>query len=218
MAAPAAAGGHGNRRRRTRKDLLEAAARLSADGHAPSMEEVAAEALVSRATIYRYFPNVETLLAEAAAHAVMPDPHTLFANDPATDPVARVDRAEAAMHAGMYAHEMPLRMTLAQALLASAKAEAAGMPLRQNRRLPMIEAALAPVRDRFDKQAYDRLCQSLCLVFGLEGMVMFRDVLQVGPDRAREVKSWAIRALVEAALREGLPPTGRKGGARRRGR
>ena len=115
MAAPAAAGGHGNRRRRTRKDLLEAAARLSADGHAPSMEEVAAEALVSRATIYRYFPNVETLLAEAAAHAVMPDPHTLFANDPATDPVARVDRAEAAMHAGMYAHEMPLRMTLAQA-------------------------------------------------------------------------------------------------------
>ncbi|MFC3231224.1 helix-turn-helix domain-containing protein [Marinibaculum pumilum] len=216
MPAPAAGGGHGNRRRRTRKDLLEAAARLSADGHAPSMEEVAAEALVSRATIYRYFPNVESLLAEAAAHAVMPDPRILFADDPATDPVVRVDRAEAAMHEGMYAHEMPLRMTLAQALLAGMKAETAGMPLRQNRRLPLIEAALAPVRDRLDTATYDRLCQALCLVFGLETMVMFRDVLQVDPDRAREVKSWAIRALVEAALREAPPPA--PGGTRRRRR
>ena len=50
---------------RTRKGLLEAAARLIRQGRKPSMEEVAQEALVSRATAYRHFANVESILAEA---------------------------------------------------------------------------------------------------------------------------------------------------------
>ena len=39
-----------NQRYRTRKDLLDAAARLLKAGRSPSLEEVAAEAKVSRAT------------------------------------------------------------------------------------------------------------------------------------------------------------------------
>lgn len=201
--SPAAGAGHANRRLRTRKDLLRAAARLSAGGVAPSMEEVAAEALVSRATAYRYFSNVEALLIEAAVDATMPDPQALFADDPSTDPAARVDRAEAAMHERAYANELSLRLTLAQALQHSAKGAVSGVPLRQNRRTPLIQAALAPARDRFTRDGYDRLCQALALLFGLESMVVFRDVLQVGPERARAVKGWAIHALVAAALAEG---------------
>ncbi|MFN3628321.1 MAG: TetR family transcriptional regulator, partial [Parvibaculum sp.] len=45
-----------NQKRRTRKDLLQAAARLLKEGRNPSLEEIAEEALVSRATAYRYFP------------------------------------------------------------------------------------------------------------------------------------------------------------------
>jgi len=55
-----------NQKRRTRKDLLLAAARLLQQGKRPSLEEVAEAALVSRATAYRYFPGVEPLLVEAA--------------------------------------------------------------------------------------------------------------------------------------------------------
>ncbi len=228
--ADRAGGGHANRRLRTRKDLLHAASRLSAGGVAPSMEAVAAEALVSRATAYRYFPNVEALLIEAAIDALMPEPQALFAADPSTDPAARLDRAETAMHERIYANELPLRLTLAQALQQAAKQDGdgqagspgGGVPLRQNRRTPLIEAALAPARDRFTPSGYRHLCQSLALVFGLESMVVFRDVLQVGPDRAREVKRWAIHALVAAALAEGDAasagrPAGGRGKARRAG-
>ena len=59
-----------HRRRRTRKDLLEAAARLMEQGKKPTLEEIAEEALVSRATAYRYFPSVEALLNEAQYRAV----------------------------------------------------------------------------------------------------------------------------------------------------
>ncbi len=34
-------------------------------------------------------------------------------------------------------------------------------------------------------------------------MVVFKDVLQLDDARARKVKRWAIRALVEAAKRQG---------------
>src|SRR5690606_29203736 len=63
---PARARSRANQRLRTRKDLLRAAARLLAAGRTPTLEEVAAEALVSRATAYRYFPGIEALLLEAA--------------------------------------------------------------------------------------------------------------------------------------------------------
>ena len=43
----------GNQKQRTRKDLLQAASRLTKQGLRPSLEEVAAEAMVSRATAYR---------------------------------------------------------------------------------------------------------------------------------------------------------------------
>ena len=62
-----------NQKRRTRKDLLQAAARLLKEGRNPSLEEIAEEALVSRATAYRYFPNVEALLIEAPLDLALPD-------------------------------------------------------------------------------------------------------------------------------------------------
>jgi hypothetical protein len=70
----------------------------------------------------------------------------------------------------------------------------------------LIEAALAPARARFDDRSYEDLTAALALVFGTESMIVFRDVQPLTPARAREVKSWAIRALVDAAL-EGKRPS-----------
>lgn len=62
--------------------------------------------------------------------------------------------------------------------------------------------ALAPACHRFRDASYERLCAALALIFGAESMIVFRDVLGVDPDTARAVKSWAMRALVRAALEE----------------
>ena len=83
-------GGRPNQKRRTRKDLLQAAARLMKQGRKPDLEEIAEEALVSRATAYRYFPGVEALLVEAALDVAVPEPHEVLRDAPADDPVARL--------------------------------------------------------------------------------------------------------------------------------
>lgn len=191
-----------NRQRRTRKDLLQAGARLVQDGTTPSMDEVAEAALVSRATAYRYFPNVEALLVEAALDTAVPDPHSLFAEDGSSDPEQRVDRAEAALHEMVIRNEVPLRLMLIQSLQQALKGADSTVPIRQNRRIPLIEAALRPARGRLAPEVYDRLCAALAMIFGTESMVVFRDVLRIDPDRARDVKSWALTVLVRAALAE----------------
>jgi AcrR family transcriptional regulator len=192
-----------NQRYRTRKDLIDAAGRLMKNGHKPSLEEVAEAARVSRATAYRYFPNVEALLAEAPVDAGAPDWEALFASDGSTDPEERIDRAEAAMHRLVYDNEVAIRLMLS-ATLARAAGEGADdtVPYRQNRRTPLIDAALAPARGRFKKGSYGRLRAALAMIFGSESMVVFRDVLRLDEKIARDVKSWAVRALVRAALAE----------------
>lgn len=195
--------GRRNQRRRTRKDLLLAASRLLQRGSKPSMDEVAEEALVSRATAYRYFPSLEALLIEAPLEAAIPEPGDLFADDRSLDPEARVDKAESALHTMIYQNEAQLRLMLASSLEQAAKARGKDTtPVRQNRRTPLIEAALAPARDRFDDAIYQKLCAALALVFGTESMLVFRDVVPLDEKAAREAKSWAVQALVRAALKE----------------
>jgi AcrR family transcriptional regulator len=198
--------GRSNQRHRTRKDLLAAAARLLKGGRAPDMDAVAAEAMVSRATAYRYFPSIEALLIEAPLEGAVPEPHDVFAGDDSTDPALRIDKAEAALHESVYRNEALLRVMLAASLERKAQGEGAaaaatdGIPIRQNRRTPLIEAALAPARDRLTDAAYEKLRAALALIFGVESMVVFSDVLGLDEKTARQVNSWAARALVRAAI------------------
>ena len=192
-----------NQRYRTRKDLITAAALLMKKGRKPTLEEVAEAALVSRATAYRYFPNVEALLVEASIDIAVPDGEALFAGDLSVDPEERIDRAEAAMHRMVFENETAIRHMLASSLAqAAASAGPDTVPRRQNRRQPLIEAALAPARRRFKDSSYTKLRAALAVIFGSESMVVFRDVLRVDEKTARNVKSWAVRALVRAALAE----------------
>jgi AcrR family transcriptional regulator len=190
--------GRPNQRRRTRKDLLEAAARLMRQGHKPSLEEVAEAALVSRATAYRYFPSIEALMLEATLDVAAPSADEVLRNAP-VDPVTRVERVDAAFEAMMSANEAGLRMMLAQSLQRSLAADGAKLPKRQNRRSPLIEAALEPVRKQFRPADLQMLSRALALVIGTEGMVVFKDVLRISDAEARKTRRWAIRALVEAA-------------------
>jgi AcrR family transcriptional regulator len=189
-----------NQELRTRKDLLLAAGRLIGRGRKPTIDEVAEAALVSRATAYRYFRNIEALLAEVPVDAAVGDPTAIFAEDTSDDPEARIDKAEAFVHETVYRNEAQIRILLASSIGRDMTDET--LPSRQNRRMPLIEAALATARHRFRDPDYERLRAALALIIGPEAMIVFRDVIRLDEEAARAVKSWAARALVRAALED----------------
>lgn len=191
----AVSGERSNQRSRTRRDLLEAALRVSAGGKAATLEAIAQEAGVSRATAYRYFPNVDDLLAEASLHVSFPDPQCL--SGAPEDPVERLMIVDEAVERMIDANETALRMMIASA--SRLPLHSAGVPARQNRRLPLIEAALAPARSDFAPDAYRHLTHALCLAIGTEAMLVFKDVLHLSPKQARDVRRWAIKSLIDAA-------------------
>ena len=142
--------GRPNQKTRTRKDLLQAASRLMKQGRTLTLEEVAEEALVSRATAYRYFPSAEALLVEAAVDVAVPEPAELFRDDSSRDPVARLQRVETTLYDMILANESLLRAMLSHTIQQRGQADDNDkLPRRQNRRTPLIEAALEPARDQF---------------------------------------------------------------------
>jgi AcrR family transcriptional regulator len=192
--------GRPNQRTRTRKDLLQAASRLMKQGRRPTLEEVAEEALVSRATAYRYFPSLDALLIEAPLEGAVPDPNNLFQDASSDDPIERLERVDAALADMISANESSLRLMLASSLQRSVNGERrSDVPARQNRRTALVEAALAPARSQFTPAGLKALTKSLALIIGTESMVVLKDVLQLDEDGARKVRRWAIRALVDAA-------------------
>ena len=191
--------GRPNQRRRTRKALLEAATRLVKQGRRPSLEEIAEEAMVSRATAYRYFPKLDALLLEAALDVAVPEPEAMLSGAPADDAAARVQRVDEGLHAMILANEAQLRTMLAHSLQRAPAGEEDRLPARQNRRAHLIDAALAPVRKQFRPSSLKLLSQALSLVIGTEAMVVCKDVLQLDDAETRKLKRWTIRALVDAA-------------------
>lgn len=192
--------GRPRQRLRTRKDLLSAATRLMQDGKKPSLEEVAEEALVSRATAYRYFPGVEALLIEASLDVAFPDPEGLFSEFDSSDPLERLEHADSAVAEMLQTHEIALRMMLVHSLQKSLEGDSGSATSRQNRRTPLIEAALLPVAEALDVEVAAKLKAALGLVIGTESMIVFKDVLQLDEHEAHQVRRWVMRALLREAF------------------
>src|ERR1700751_1453622 len=94
---------------RTRQDLLKAAASLMQQGRIPKLAEVAEEAMVSRATAYRYFSSDEALITEAAIHGQTPTAEHLFADyDKVLDPEKRLSKANAVMHDFIWGNQLQM--------------------------------------------------------------------------------------------------------------
>lgn len=192
--------GRANQRLRTRKDLLDAAARLMQRGGRPTLEEVAQEAMVSRATAYRYFPSPEALMLEAAVHIAVPEPAALFADFANEDPAARLQRVDAALHDMVQANETAMRLMLASMLEQSAGRAPSDPPARQNRRAGLIAAALAPAEGRLGPEQRALLSQAAALLVGAEALFVAKDVLQLDDAETRKIKQWALAVLTRAAL------------------
>ncbi len=184
-------------RGRTRKAIVRAAARLLERGGRPSLDGVAAEAEVSRATAYRYFPGLDALLSEAAVDALVPEPEDLFGADAPKGAAERLALVDATFDRACREREVPLRLMLARTLERSVQPGGDEAPLRQNRRVPMIEQALAPLGSGVDRE---HLIPALAMVIGTEGLIALKDVVGLDEAQSRAVRRWAIAALLKAAL------------------
>jgi len=188
---------------RTRKLMLQAAIALMQSGITPSVTEVAEAAEVSRATAYRYFPSqaalVQAVVDEALGpilkwHSNDPDPKTRIRDLLATS-MPRIDEFEATFKAA-------LKLSLDQ--WAQRQAGTLGNEPRFTRghRVDLLKDVTAPLDGKIAPAKRVRLEHALSLVFGVETLVVLKDIWGLSAAEAQDVAEWAATILVDATLSE----------------
>lgn len=195
-------------RRRTRAAIVDAAARLLAEGREPSVAEIAEEADVSRRTVYLHFPTLEQLMIDATVGLLADSTHSaeLDPEPHGSDVRARVRSLMRAL-LEMSDEALPLGRRLIRLTVESpAEDLPTDTPRRGYRRTEWIEHAVEPLREQLTDEQFQRLVSGLSVVLGWEAMIVLRDLRAL--DRAAEarVTEWAAMALLDAMLVEaGLP-------------
>jgi AcrR family transcriptional regulator len=183
--------------RRTRKAIVDAAARSLAEGTIPTVAAAAEQAEVSRATAYRYFPTQHALLVEAQLQAAVKPPDA-SATTAIADPAERLAALVRTVNDWAYENEAHLRLLLRMSLLP----DDAGEPSfrRPAKRLELLDEWLDSVHAQLDDEASARLRNALALLFGIDPVVTFTDVCQISQAEAQEVLTWAAKAMIRAGL------------------
>lgn len=187
--------GRREQKARTRGALLAATRTLLERGVHPTVEDAAAEAGISRATAYRYFPNQRGLLAAARPSL---DADSLLGDDPPADPEERLITVVDAIIRLTFEAEPALRAMLRLSLDPDRGED--DVPFRTGRRVVWVEDALAPLRGRLPRRELRRLVIAIASAVGIDSLVWLTDVAGLSRDEAADTMRWSARALLRAAL------------------
>ena len=189
-------------RGRTFKRLLDEAVVLVRRGRIPSVAEVAQSAGVSRATAYRYFPSRSKLVSAVIAEALAPVQRAVPQSG---DAKQRLHELLDRTYSRFAAYEPHMRAAL-QLALEHQSLETAGLleeePFRRGQRTEILATTIAPLKKKLSKKTYDRLLRALAVVYGIEPMVILKDICGASDRETEAVVRWMMDALVDAAMRE----------------
>jgi len=192
--------GQGHRGRVFRRLLAEAVA-LVRRGRIPSVAEVAQSAGVSRATAYRYFPSRSKLVSAVIAEALGPVRRAVPQQG---DAKRRLHELVDRTYSRFREYEPHMRAAL-QLALEHQSLEVAGLleeePFRRGQRTEILDIAVAPLKERLPKKEYARLLRALAVVYGIEPMVILKDICHASDRETEAVVRWMMDALVDAALK-----------------
>ncbi|HVY07977.1 MAG TPA: helix-turn-helix domain-containing protein [Burkholderiales bacterium] len=190
--------------------MLDAAMRLMQDGLIPSVSDVAEAAQVSRATAYRYFPSQSSLIQAAVDEALGP---ILAWTSDSKDAQERIAELVTFAYPRMEGYEATLKAALRLALDQWARRHAGlfgeEQPMVRGNRIGLLNSAVQPLKQQLGRAGFERLTQSLSLVFGTEAFVVLKDIWGLEPRRAEDVALWTCRALIQAAISEAASTTAR---------
>lgn len=191
-------------RARTGRLVLQTAIDLMQRGLTPSVAEVAEAAGVSRATAYRYFPSQAAIVQAVVDAALGPildwksgssDPERRVVNLINTA-LPRIEEFEATFKAA-------LRLSLEQWSQSEESPMGQEPQFKRGHRIDLLKQALVPLQDRLPPSELDRLTQALSLVFGVEVLIVLKDIWGLDGEACADIAGWAGAMLVRGAVGSG---------------
>jgi AcrR family transcriptional regulator len=194
MAVPYQQTGRVQQKTRTREALLAAMRALLATGMTPTVEEVAAQAAVSRTTAYRYFPTQQDLLVAAYPEI---EKESVLGDDAPDELNARFEIVFTEMARQITENEIPLRAMLR--LSPETPSKRGELLLRRGRRSVWLADALSPLRKHLTPPAFDRLVLAIAATTGIEAFIWLTDMAGLSAGEALKIMRFSAQTLLDAA-------------------
>ena len=192
---PPSEGGRARQKERTRRAIVDASRELTRSGAEVTMPRIAERAMVSEATMYRYFPDLNSLLRETLA-GLWPDPAEALAPVEASrDPAERVAFACEFLLRGVHAVQGSVRAAISLTIT-----EPARVRDRPGLRFGLIDHALAPFAASLAPAAMARLKLDLAVVVSAEAFFTLTDLCGLAPDDAIASAVRTATTLTRAAF------------------
>lgn len=185
-----------NQMERTRSAIIAAARDLAESGAEITMPVVAAQARVSEATAYRYFPDLVSLLR--AAVMVEDLVAALRSVTRGDDPVERIGQAAEILGRAVLRRQGAIRVVVASTIARPSTARD-----RPAHRFGLIEHALAPWIDQCGpagRADAEELVRGLAIVISAESVFTLTDLCGLTPDAAIASLVATARRMTAAAV------------------
>lgn len=187
-----------NIQNRTQKYLLETALDLLKQGFFPTVNDVAKEAEISRATAYRYFPTQSSLIEAIVDICLQP---TIDWQPTSALPLERMREFLHFAYPHLEQNEAALRAALSLSLQqwANPKEE---KPLIRGHRKDVLARITEPLKNELSEETYQKVLYAYSLIYGSEVFMVLKDIWHLELDEIIDVAEWISEAVLEKAKQE----------------
>ena len=182
----------------TRKRILQAANTLLKQKRLLTMEDIAGEAGISRATIYRYYSNTDSVATELILQLNVPDGETLtekFRDKNLLDALLGIQETYLDF---IFQNEIPSKKFLG-AILSSSDPKLE----RGQNRIAAIRNYFAQNEIELSDEQIKNLTHISVLLMGIEAILVTKDICGLTNNQSRKTLRWGLEMILKGCLAEG---------------
>jgi len=181
--------GRSNQKLETRKKIIAGAQHLLSKGGKLTLEDVAKHVAISRATIYRYYSNIDLLISEAGISAPE-DSQSILLGLESLDLNAQLKGIQRYYNEHTLSNEAAFRKFLSINISADQTRNKRGA-----RRIATLKMAL---EDRnLSNKDKTRLANLLTLLMGIEPIIITKDVCGLNNKASMELLEWGFDLILK---------------------
>lgn len=191
--------GRVNQKIKTRTTILQSAKKLMGRKKKVSLEDVADEANVSRATIYRYFPNIDILFTEASLDIHHLSPEELIEEMGAISLQERIIFIQKYYNQLAHDHEILFRRYLSAVLAESSSSK---KKIRGSRRKEAMIKVIKPFSKQLNKTEQSNLVNIASILTGIDSFITAKDVCGLDTEKAKSTLEWGLNMILKGMTKD----------------
>lgn len=184
--------GRKRQKEKTRDKILKSAKKLLGESGDFSLEDIARHTGLSRATVYRYYSNVEILASEAGLDLNIDSPDEVYSKVMHLPKPEQVLAIQDYYNNTVLENEPAFRKYLSAVLATDQVTEKRGA--RRKRALSLV---LSDKVEGFRAEDTERLMNIATVLMGMEALVVTKDVCQLNNDESKELLNWGLRMIIK---------------------